>query len=82
MLENKFRQRSYETKFADKTDFIWDPEWPNVEFFNSPKDFSREAIATFSVHRDYLGVTSLTTDTTLSNFNATSNEKTSKNNLN
>ena len=50
--------------------------------FNSPNDISRAVAAAFFVHRDYLRVTSLTTDTTLSNFYAISNEKASKNNLN
>ena len=57
-------QTNEETILADETDYKWDTEWSHVLFFNIPNDISNAAIVTISVHRDYLRVTPLTTDTT------------------
>ena len=68
-----------ELKLADKTDYVWCPEWSHVIFFNNPNVFSSAAIATASVHRDYLRVTPLITDTTPWNLKTILNDNTSNN---
>ena len=61
----KYRpQTDDETLLADKTDYVWDPDWSHMQFFNISNDISRAAIATISVHKDFLRVIPITTDTT------------------
>ena len=62
--------------------YLWDPEWSHIIFLNNPNDISSTANATVSVHKDYLKVTPLTTDTTPSNYNTLFNDRASNNSLN
>ena len=51
-------------------------------FFNISNDISSAAIASNSVQRDYLGVTTLTTDTTSWGYKTKFNDRTSNISLN
>ena len=67
---------------ADQTDQVWDPEWSHILFVNITTDISSAAVATVSVHKNYLRVTILTTDATPLKHNKLFNDRTGKNSLN
>ena len=59
-----------------------DPKWSQIMFFNIPNYISSAAVGTVSVHKDYVRVTSLTTDTTSLNYNTKFHDRTSNNSSN
>ena len=71
-----------ETILADKTDWVGTPNGRTSFYFNITSDISSAAIAANSVHKDYLRVTPLTTDTTPLNYSTMFIDKTINNSLN
>ena len=53
---------------ADKTYYVWEPEWSHPSFINTPTDISSEVITTISINRDYVRITPLTIDATPINY--------------
>ena len=68
-------QNDDETVLSDETDFLWNPEWSQVLFFNVPSNNWKAAVATISILRDCLKVTLLKTGNTSFIYNARLNEK-------
>ena len=52
--KKKFRPQTSEdeTILADRTYYLWDPEWSHLLFVNIPNNILSAAIATVSVHKD------------------------------
>ena len=48
---NKIRTQ---TLLDEETHSVWDSEWSHVFIFSIPNEISIEAIATFSVNKDYI----------------------------
>ena len=67
---------------ADKTDYLWDPEWSHILFFIVPKIVSSTSVATVSLDKDYLKLTPLITNTTHLKFDTLFNDRTSNNSFN
>ena len=53
---------------ADKTEYVWDPDWSHPLFINISTDISSQAITTISSNKDYLRITPLTIDATPLNY--------------
>ena len=74
-------QTNDQSILADKTNNVWQPQWCHLLFFSKLNDISSEAIATISVHRDYLGVNVLLSLTDTLKYNTIVNDRTSNNSL-
>ena len=77
------RERSnVETVLADRTDYVWNPDWSHPSFCNITTDISSTAITNIYVHKDYIRITQLTIDATSSNYNAMFTDRTENISLN
>ena len=71
-----------ETVLAEKSDYVWKPEWSHESFINIPTGMSSQAISTFSIHKGYFRVYPLTIDAASLNYNSFFPERTGNNSLN
>ena len=71
-----------ETVLAEKSDYLWDPQWSHPSFLNIPIDISSQAISTITIHKLYIKVIPLTIDATLLNYNSFLPDRRQNNSLN
>ena len=45
-----------DTVLAEQSDYVWDPQWSHLLFFNIPTDISSQAIGTISISKDYIKI--------------------------
>ena len=71
-----------DTVIAEKSDYIWDPEWSHPLFRNIPIDISSREISIISIHKDYVKIIPLTIDATPLNYNSFLPDRRQNNSLN
>ena len=84
LARNNFQPQNLddETRLADETYYVWDPEWSHPSFINIPTDISSQALTTISVNRVYVRITPFTIEATPIKYNSIFTEREGNNILN